>query len=52
MAKNKVEITGINTSKIKVLKHEEMIELFKRFQNGDLEAKDELVNGKDRKSVV
>ena len=45
MAKNKVEITGINTSKIKVLKHEEMIELFKRFQNGDLEAKDELVNG-------
>lgn len=45
MAKNKVEITGINTSKIKVLKHKEMIELFKKFQSGDLNAKDELVNG-------
>ena len=29
MVKNKVEITGINTSKIKVLKHKEMVELFK-----------------------
>lgn len=45
MAKNKVEITGINTSKIKVLKHEEMVELFKKYQKGDLQAKDELVNG-------
>ena len=45
MAKNKVEITGINTSKIKVLKHKEMIELFKKYQNGDLMAKDELVEG-------
>lgn len=45
MAKNKVEITGINTSKIKVLKHKEMIELFKRYQSGDLLAKDELVEG-------
>ena len=45
MAKNKVEITGINTSKIKVLKHKEMIELFKKYQSGDLSAKDELVNG-------
>ncbi len=45
MAKNKVEITGINTSKIKVLTHEEMIELFKKYQNGDKTAKDELVNG-------
>jgi RNA polymerase sporulation-specific sigma factor len=45
MAKNKVEITGINTSKIKVLKRSEMIELFKKYQSGDLSAKDELVNG-------
>ena len=45
MAKNKVEITGINTSKIKVLKHVEMIELFKKYQSGDLLAKEELVNG-------
>ena len=45
MAKNKVEITGINTSKIKVLKRDEMIELFKKYQSGDISAKDELVNG-------
>lgn len=45
MAKNKVDITGINTSELKVLKHEEMVELFKRYQNGDLQAKDELVKG-------
>ncbi len=45
MAKNKVEITGINTSKIKVLKHAEMVELFKKYQSGDKSAKDELVNG-------
>ena len=45
MAKNKVEITGINTSKLKVLKHEEMIELFKRYQRGDKEAKEEIING-------
>ena len=45
MAKNKVEITGINTSKIKVLKHKEMVELFKRYQSGEKELKDELVNG-------
>lgn len=45
MAKNKVEITGINTSKIKVLSKSEMTELFKKYQSGDLSAKDELVNG-------
>lgn len=45
MSKYKVEITGINTSNIKVLKNDEMIELFKRYQNGDEAAKEELVNG-------
>lgn len=45
MAKHKVEITGINTSEIKVLTSEEMEELFKKFQNGDEKARDELVNG-------
>ena len=45
MAKNKVEITGINTSKLKVLKHEEMLELFKKYQLGDKNAKEELING-------
>ena len=47
MAKNKVEITGINTSKIKVLKRDEMIELFKKYQSGDISAKDELVDNMD-----
>lgn len=45
MSRNKVEITGINTSNIKVLSHEEMICLFKRYQLGDKCAKEELVNG-------
>ena len=45
MAKNKVEITGIKTSNLKVLKHKEMVELFKKYKNGDLLAKEELVNG-------
>ena len=45
MAKYKVEITGIRTSTIKVLKHEEMIELFKSYQSGNKLAKEELVNG-------
>ena len=45
MAKHKVEITGINTSEIKVLTSEEMEELFKKFQNGDEKAREELVNG-------
>lgn len=45
MSKYKVEITGINTNNIKVLKNNEMIELFKKYQNGDLKAKEELVNG-------
>lgn len=45
MAKNKVEITGIKTSNLKVLKHKEMVELFKKYKNGDLLAKEILVNG-------
>ena len=45
MAKNIVEITGLDTSKLKVLTHEEMIELFKKYQKGDLKAKEELING-------
>ena len=45
MSKYKVDITNLNTNNIKVLKQEEMIELFKRYQNGDLKAKDELING-------
>ena len=45
MAKNKVEITGINTSSIKVLKNKEMKELFLKYKDGDLLAKEELING-------
>ena len=45
MYKKTVEITGLNISNIKVLSHEEMINLFKRYQSGDKEAKEELVNG-------
>lgn len=45
IAKHKVEITGINTSEIKVLTDEEKEELFIRLKNGDMTAKDELANG-------
>lgn len=45
IAKHKVEITGINTSEIKVLTDKEKEELFIRLKNGDMTAKDELANG-------
>lgn len=45
MAKNKVEINGINTSNLVVLKHEEMIELFRRYKNGEKNVKNTLVEG-------
>ena len=45
MARHKVEICGVNTANIKVLSNEEMINLFKKYQNGDSCAKDELING-------
>ena len=45
MARHKVEICGVNTADIKVLKNSEMIELFKRYQNNDLVAKEKLING-------
>lgn len=45
MAKHKVDITGINTSSIKVLKNDEMNELFIKFQSGDKNAREQLVNG-------
>jgi len=45
MAKHKVDITGINTSDIKVLSNDETTELFIRMKNGDETAKDELING-------
>lgn len=45
IAKHKVEITGINTSEIKVLTDKEKEELFIRLKNGDMAAKEELANG-------
>ena len=45
MARYKVDITGINTNELKVLNSSEMTKLFTRYQNGDLQAKEELING-------
>lgn len=46
MAKYKVEISGVNTSNLEVLTSDEMIELFKKYQNNhDLNAKQRLING-------
>ena len=45
MARHKVEIANVNTANIKVLTNEEMIELFKKYQQGDNNAKEELING-------
>ncbi len=45
MARHKVEICGVNTANIKVLSYDEQIELFKKYQNGDEKAKEELING-------
>lgn len=45
MSKFKVDITGIDTNKLKVLSNDEMSELFSKFKEGDQEAKEELING-------
>ena len=45
MARHKVEICGVNTANIKVLSHDEQLKLFKKYQNGELSAKEKLVNG-------
>ena len=41
----KVEICGVNTAKLKVLKNEETIELLKRTKQGDQEAREALIAG-------
>ena len=43
--KGKVEITGVNTAKIEVLKKDEALELFKKAREGDSEARQRLING-------
>lgn len=45
MARHKVEISGVNTANIKVLSSKEMVELFKRMEEGDPFARDDLVEG-------
>ncbi|WP_054949976.1 RNA polymerase sporulation sigma factor SigG [Numidum massiliense] len=45
MARNKVQICGVDTSKLPVLKNEEMRELFRKLQAGELWAREKLVNG-------
>jgi RNA polymerase sporulation-specific sigma factor len=45
LTRNKVEICGVDTSKLPVLKNEKMRELFKNMQAGDISAREELVNG-------
>lgn len=41
----KVEICGVNTSKLKVLKNEETMELLRRTKQGDMDAREQLIAG-------
>ena len=41
----KVEICGVNTAKLKVLSNEETIALLRRTKEGDMEARERLING-------
>ena len=41
----KVEICGINTAKLKVLKNDETMELLRRSKQGDMQAREELIQG-------
>ena len=45
MARHKVEISGVNTSNIKVLTNEETGKLFKKMKEGDPFAREDLING-------
>ncbi len=45
MSSYKVEICGVNTAKLPVLKEEEKEELFERIKNGDKEARDTYIRG-------
>lgn len=42
---NKVEICGVNTSKLPVLTNTQMRELFTKMQNGDRDAREKLISG-------
>lgn len=45
MAKHKVDIVNVDTSNLTVLTNEEMKKLFIMYQNGDINAKERLING-------
>ena len=45
MSQHKVDIVGVDTAKLAVLKNKEMMELFKQLQAGDTSARDVLING-------
>ncbi|UOY93722.1 RNA polymerase sporulation sigma factor SigG [Ectobacillus sp. JY-23] len=45
MTRNKVEICGVDTSKLPVLKNDEMRKLFQQMQSGETSAREKLVNG-------
>ena len=45
MTRNKVEICGVDTAKLPVLKNEEMRKLFREMQSGEISAREKLVNG-------
>ena len=45
MARHNVEICGVNTANLNVLSNEVMTNLFKKYHEGDMFAKEELVNG-------
>ena len=45
MQYNKVEICGVDTGKLKILKEKEKIELLKKVRQGDMHAREELING-------
>ena len=45
MIQGKVEICGVNTSKLKVLKNEETMALLRRTKDGDMKAREELIAG-------
>ncbi|MBQ2828747.1 MAG: RNA polymerase sporulation sigma factor SigG [Clostridia bacterium] len=42
---NKVEICGVNTANLKVLKEKEKLELLAKIKEGDTRAREELING-------
>lgn len=45
MINGKVDLCGVDTSKLPVLNHREMLELFQKAQSGDNDAREEIISG-------